>query len=64
MEIPIVGVTLFFPANIWKLALERPCGPKLSLLALEDPFKFKRFVWHVYGSTSCLRIVDNVARAM
>ena len=69
MEIPIFGTSSFFVARILRMALKCPRSPKFSLLTLTFIIKTDLRVrnclfWHVYGSTSCLKIVDNVTRTI
>ena len=48
------------------LDTEKPCSPKVSLSTLLFNIKThqsvrKSLFWHVYGSTSCFKIANNVA---
>ena len=52
-----------------KMKLERSCNPKFALLASLFAIKTNMRVrnnwfWHVYGNTSCAKIVDDVTQTI
>ena len=56
-------------AGIVKMTLERPCNPNFpllaSLFAIKTNMRVKNnLFWHVYGNTSCSKIVDDVTQAI
>ena len=59
----------FSIAGIVKMTLERPCNPNFpllaSLFAIKTNMRVKNnLFWHVYGNTSCSKIVDDVTQAI
>ena len=59
----------FSIAGIVKIRLERPCNPKFALLASLFAIKTNTRVrnnlfWHVYGNTSCSKVVDDVTQTL
>ena len=59
----------FSIAGIVKMRLERSCNPKFALLTSLFAIKTNMIVrnnwfWHVYGNTSCSKIVDDVTQTI
>ena len=51
------------------MTMERPCNPNFpllaSLFAIKTNMRVKNnLFWHVYGNTSCSKIVDDVTQAI